>query len=107
MSIETINDYFPLITSGKMTAEEATQDCINRGLTYALRFFSPQCDDDMPYWDMLKTKVYDKFCCQIEEAPREVEDIVACDCGCIIWRNFRMVASRGTSCPDCYDRMSD
>jgi hypothetical protein len=35
------------------------------------------------------------------------EEMVMCSCGHKIQKNLVMSASRGTSCPDCYDRMSD
>lgn len=38
---------------------------------------------------------------------RKTEDIVRCDCGHDIPRRMQMSASMGTSCPRCYDRMSD
>lgn len=34
-------------------------------------------------------------------------EMVKCSCGCTIPKNLVMCASVGTSCPDCYDRMSD
>ena len=33
-------------------------------------------------------------------------EMVQCDCGHSVTRGQRMSASLGTSCPDCYDRMS-
>ncbi len=33
--------------------------------------------------------------------------LIACDCGHSVQRAQVMSASRGSSCPDCYDRMSD
>ncbi len=33
--------------------------------------------------------------------------MVKCDCGHTVSQGQRMSASLGTSCPDCYDRMSD
>lgn len=39
---------------------------------------------------------------------RTVEvEMVRCNCGHTVPRNLVMSASRGTACPDCYDRMSD
>ena len=32
---------------------------------------------------------------------------IACDCGCRVEKSLIMSASFGTSCPDCYDRMSN
>jgi hypothetical protein len=34
-------------------------------------------------------------------------EMVMCNCGHRIEKNMVMSASMGTSCPDCYDRMSD
>lgn len=38
---------------------------------------------------------------------REPVELVRCDCGHSVPQTLIMNASRGTSCPDCYDRMSD
>ena len=34
-------------------------------------------------------------------------EMVRCDCGHTVAKNQAMNASTGTSCPDCYDRMSE
>ncbi len=39
--------------------------------------------------------------------PRPEPEMVRCACGHSCQRNLVISASRGTSCPDCYDRMSD
>jgi hypothetical protein len=41
-------------------------------------------------------------------APRQPKQIVEvkCDCGHTVAKSLVMSASLGTSCPDCYDRMS-
>jgi hypothetical protein len=41
-----------------------------------------------------------------KRAPKPVE-MVKCDCGHEIEKALVMSASNGTSCPDCYDSMSD
>ena len=41
-----------------------------------------------------------------KRTPKPVE-MVECDCGHSVPRGQRMSASLGTSCPDCYDRMSN
>lgn len=38
---------------------------------------------------------------------RTAPELVACDCGHTIDRDLVMRASMGSSCPDCYDRMSN
>jgi hypothetical protein len=40
-----------------------------------------------------------------KRAPKSVE-MAHCDCGHTVPTSQRMSASLGTSCPDCYDRMS-
>lgn len=42
-----------------------------------------------------------------EKKPQPVEKMVRCACGHTIPAHMVMRASRGTSCPDCYDEMSD
>jgi hypothetical protein len=39
--------------------------------------------------------------------PSPAPEMVECDCGHTVPVAQRMNASMGTSCPDCYDRMSD
>lgn len=39
--------------------------------------------------------------------PALKSDLVRCDCGHECERTLAMSASRGSACPDCYDRMSD
>ena len=47
--------------------------------------------------------------CRDKPAPRPVAQVemVKCSCGHSVPREAVMSASMGTSCPDCYDRMSD
>jgi predicted Zn-ribbon and HTH transcriptional regulator len=40
-------------------------------------------------------------------AKRQAAEMVRCDCGHTTAKHMVMSASRGTSCPNCYDRMSD
>ena len=39
--------------------------------------------------------------------PASRRNLVKCDCGHMCPRSLVMSTSRGTSCPDCYDRMDD
>ncbi len=41
------------------------------------------------------------------EARRAAVEMVRCDCGHTVPRNLVMSTSRGSSCPDCYDLMSN
>lgn len=42
-----------------------------------------------------------------KRTPKPAPVLVRCDCGHSVERALVMNASLGTSCPDCYDRMSD
>jgi hypothetical protein len=42
-----------------------------------------------------------------KRAAQQPAKLVRCDCGRSVEPTLVMSASRGTSCPDCYDRMSD
>jgi len=49
---------------------------------------------------------------ELERQAQEREEmrrkgLVRCDCGHVIHKSQRMMTSRGSSCPACYDRMSD
>jgi len=46
---------------------------------------------------------------RMKPAPRQPMPVVEfrCDCGHTVAKSLVMNASLGTSCPDCYDRMSD
>lgn len=39
--------------------------------------------------------------------PQSQPIMIHCDCGCNVSKNLVMNASRGTSCPECYDRMDE
>lgn len=44
--------------------------------------------------------------CRYKPAPRRQPVMIKCDCGCSVPSTSVMHASLGTSCPDCYDKMS-
>ena len=43
----------------------------------------------------------------VVEKPAKMQEWVQCDCGDVVLSHLVMNASRGTSCPDCYDAMSN
>lgn len=47
----------------------------------------------------------DKLIQEREELKRK--GMVKCDCGHTVHKSQRMMTSNGSSCPDCYDRMSN
>ena len=48
-----------------------------------------------------------EFAATLRQPTVKTVETVRCDCGHTVARNLVMSTSRGTSCPDCYDRMSD
>ena len=40
------------------------------------------------------------------QSPKPIDELVKCSCGHTIPKSHVMNASMGTSCPECYDRMS-
>ena len=42
-----------------------------------------------------------------QSKPRPVQTMTRCDCGHDVPAGTAMSSSRGTCCPDCYDRMSE
>ena len=59
---------------------------------------------------VLDTDPVEEMLAQIEAErlqPRPRGDMVKCSCGHTVSRINVMNANLGTSCPDCYDRLSD
>ncbi len=55
-------------------------------------------DADDPYYDLMTMP---------PTQPRSKLDMVECDCGHTVSHILAMSASRGSTCPDCYDEMSN
>jgi len=80
-----------------------------KNLAYGITYYSPWGDDPDTAWDTLR--VLRNRLAQIESQERQPQSrtakMVRCDCGHTVEADLVMSASLGTSCPDCYDRMSD
>jgi len=57
--------------------------------------------------DMIRDMEAAKRLVKASEAAQAAIPMVKCSCGHTIPKSQVMSASRGTSCPDCYDRMSN
>ena len=55
---------------------------------------------------IMSKKLYDAVRAKKAAADAKIK-YIKCDCGCTIPESLVMNSSRGTSCCDCYDRMSD
>jgi len=100
-----INELFPMIDSDSITATEAAQFVLDKG--WDLKSFSPQGNAEMAYWDILDAYKNIKASEKPAAPDAASTNLVTCSCGCEVPRAFVMNSSMGTSCPDCYDRMSD
>ena len=107
MKHDTINEYIAEVLNGTMTADEAARDMFPK-LSYAVEYYSPAQGE----WDAYQgiRRAYQALTAatpkQDPRKPDEVE-MVACKCGHTVPRSLVMSASMGSSCPDCYDRMSN
>ena len=81
----------------KITTQDA-KDVLAAGNT--LRY-------DTDWYAKLRNK--EVFAARLKDArdAKRTEENVMCDCGHSVPKVLVMRASLGTSCPDCYDRMSD
>ena len=107
----TMADQIEDIVAGRKTAEEivATEDMSEYGISY---FYS--ADDELSNvddahitaWHALR-RAYRNASSESTVQTSQSENLVRCDCGHDVPRELVMAASLGSSCPDCYDRMSD
>jgi len=61
----------------------------------------------LKYDDEWYEELRDADAAKWQPKPRRVVEMVRCDCGHDVPVGTAMSSSRGTCCPDCYDRMSD
>ena len=101
--MRTINDQLSDIVSGKMTVDQVLAEGVD---SYAIKYYEPTAIDCTAYYALHRAYM------ALEDAKKkpvlkfvEVE-MVKCRCGHTIPRSMVMAASMGSSCPDCYDRMS-
>jgi hypothetical protein len=99
-----------------ITWETPTQDNLERAIIGAMKIETKTREEIIAIlesgkpvrWCKSANYYYDHSYGKIgtKRAPKQV-DIVKCDCGHEIEKGLVMSASLGTSCPDCYDNMSD
>ena len=84
-----------------------TDDQIKK-LAYGIEYYSVQRGDPADAWDTMD--VLRNRLREIESRPSrpaaQAVKMVRCACGHTVDKSLVMSASLGTSCPDCYDRMS-
>lgn len=95
---------------------DALTDDEVRTLAYEIKYFDPDQPSVTPRILRVRAKLNnrlydlqdkDEAARKARLAARPPVEMVRCACGHTIPKHLVMSASRGTSCPDCYDRMSD
>ena len=102
-----INDQLSDITAGIKTVDEILDEGVG---DYAIQYFSSQTIEQARAYRALYIewkKREDSKKKTEPEKPKEKIELVKCTCGHSIRKSLIMNANLGTSCPDCYDRMSD
>jgi hypothetical protein len=108
--IKTVNTLIALVQTGELTAEKAAKIAVENDMGYGMKFYSCQFDEEVkPFWaikEIWQEMIAEKTASVIP-VKKDVPKMVKCSCGCTIPKNLVMSASLGSSCPNCYDRMSD
>ena len=109
----TINEVFEMTREQRdaLTDEQIVH------LSYAINYYSPMDSAQWTSWwarDLAINQELKARLSSIEQARRATQRcnvrlvrMVRCDCGHTVPASEVMTASLGTSCPDCYDRMSN
>ncbi len=108
----TINDLIANVTAEIMTVNQAIDIIEREKMTYAIEYFSPQDATEHAYWPMLaewqrRQDIKRQNAAKLPAAPQPEPEMKKCACGHTIPRDLVMSASMGSSCPRCYDRMSN
>lgn len=102
----TINELIELTRSGKMSVNQAAEAVLaSRVLGYAVRNFEPTLSERPTY--LLIAGRYGEIKPKVGSAPVTIPVTTRADCGHMISKSQIMNTSRGTSCMDCYDKMSE
>ncbi len=91
-----------------MTTEEraAISDETILDMGYGIQYYDTQNSQEFALMRELNARLKAIKAAAPTPQPRPQSAMVACDCGHSVPATQRMNASMGTSCPDCYDRMS-
>lgn len=99
----TINEILNRIAKESLTAEEGARELGED--SYAMKYYECTAEEVRAFWaleDAYKTM----YPIKSEVVIPEETFTVVCSCGCSITESLVMTASFGSSCPDCYDKMS-
>jgi len=108
MNYETINQAIAAVMNGETTAVQVAAD-VYPGMSYAIEYYSPARGE----WDTyqaIRTEWKKLESAAVVPAPTTAStpvEMKKCSCGHTIPKTLVMSASMGSSCPDCYDKMSN
>ena len=100
-----INDIIDQVTRGEITIEQSVAMIDELNMQYAIKFFNASSvEQNETYLKIFRAwkKINQPEVIKLADPVK-----IKCDCGHFTTKNTVMAASIGTSCPDCYDRMSD
>lgn len=103
----TISSVLADIQSGAITPEQGAREMGPD--SYAAEYYDCTVDE-VDAWELFrdayKTMMAEIKSARLKPTPIPVE-MVRCSCGHTISKNLVMTTSMGSSCPRCYDRMSE
>ena len=102
--MRTIKDQLADITAGCMTADQVVAEGVH---DYALKYYEAQTVEEAVALDAIRAVIKDKPVDKSVDKPVDKPPsapMTMCSCGHTT--PCPMNTSRGTACPNCYDRMS-
>lgn len=106
-----ITEYIQAVRENEMTAIEAAAEMIQHAAKWAYPVDGYRTSDvaDATVMRAIRAEFarLDKVRCSVPRPAVVAPTTKTCDCGHTISKTMVMFSSRGTSCPDCYDRMSN
>ena len=105
---ETVNELLDWTEAEISELPEATINNMSYGITYfefypGVTDYTPERQERL---EQLRRRLKVVEATKAKPKPRPVK-MVECDCGCTVPASVVMSTSTGTSCPECYDRMSE
>jgi hypothetical protein len=106
----TFDEIVRALGAGNITVAEAVDAAERQKMgVYNLKFFEPYLPEHARYYDMRRewdARETARKSASENPQPQPEPEMVRCRCGHTISKALVMSTSRGSSCPDCYERMS-
>jgi len=110
----TVNDLIRQVSEGLVSPEDASRLVDeDKRMTYGIRYFDTRLggltDKETEAYDSIYgewEKLQDQKEASQTPPERPESEMIQCSCGHTVARSQVMSANLGTSCPECYDRLS-